>query len=236
MGRVLPFVLAGALWIYGVIDCAQTPRQKMPVGLSKPVWLAITLLVPAVGSLAWLLISRLAQADGGTKLPRRRPKGPSAPDDDPEFLANLDWQARKAHYQRQKAQREQAARDEAAAKAAAASAAAATSEPIIPVDGSAAVPPPDGLGGAAAGAVPEGAPADASPADAVGASPDSAGESAGPAGAGAGTPDDGAPDGGAATGAAPQTPESRAPRSIEEELAALEAQFRDDPEADGPEH
>lgn len=121
MPRVLPVVLAVALWIYGVIDCAQTPRHRMPAGLGKPVWLGITILVPALGALAWLVISRLAQADGGTKLPKRRPKGPTAPDDDPVFLANLDWQARKAHYQRQKAAQEQAARDAAAASAAAGS-------------------------------------------------------------------------------------------------------------------
>lgn len=109
MARVAPVILAVALWIYGLIDCAQTPPEKMPKGLSKPVWLLIVLLVPAIGALAWLVVKGLAATSGGQVGLRRKPKRPTAPDEDPEFLANLDWQARKAYYERQKKEREAAA-------------------------------------------------------------------------------------------------------------------------------
>ncbi|MDO5495878.1 MAG: PLD nuclease N-terminal domain-containing protein [bacterium] len=119
MPRIAPVILAVAVWIYGVIDCAMTPENRMPRGLSKPIWLLIILLVPVIGALAWLGVKWVAATGrtvpgSGRSTPPRRPKrkGPMAPDDDPEFLANLDWQARKAHYERQK--RERAAQEAAA--------------------------------------------------------------------------------------------------------------------------
>lgn len=207
-----------ALWIYGVIDCAQTPRHRMPAGLSKPIWLGITILVPAIGALAWLVISRLAQADGGTKLPKRRSKGPTAPDDDPEFLANLDWQARKAHYQRQKAEQEKAAREAAAAQAAAAGSGdpmdAAREQSQVARDAAAESP------GSTPASSPVGSPA-ADPAAETEPAADAAtapspGEAAAPGESSADEVED------------PASPAR--PRSIEEELAALEAQFDDDGE------
>ncbi|HZK05017.1 MAG TPA: PLDc N-terminal domain-containing protein [Actinomycetaceae bacterium] len=109
MARVLPVVLAVALWIYGLIDCAQTPEDRMPPGLAKPVWLLIILLVPGVGAVAWLVVKGIAAAstDGPGQGPvRRKKRGPIAPDDDAEFLANLDWQARKAHHERLRREKE----------------------------------------------------------------------------------------------------------------------------------
>lgn len=207
MPRVLPVVLAVALWIYGVIDCAQTPRHRMPAGLGKPVWLGITILVPALGALAWLVISRLAQADGGTKLPKRRPKGPTAPDDDPEFLANLDWQARKAHYERQKLAREQEKRDAAAAAAAA----AASGDPRDAFEMQAE---------AARQAAASDSPAEAGPAnEATDEAPDE-----GP------NEDPDAPDS-PVDGESSSTPQ---PSSIEDQLAALEAQFNELDEDEDP--
>lgn len=110
MPRIIPIVLAVALWIYGLIDCAQTPQHKMPPGLSKPVWLLIILLVPGVGALAWLVVKGIAVSGGATAV--RRTKRPMAPDDDAEFLANLDWKARKAHHERLKREKEQAEKAE----------------------------------------------------------------------------------------------------------------------------
>lgn len=102
MVRVLPVVLGIALIVYAFIDCLQTDERLVPPGLPKPVWLLLIGLVPVIGALAWLLVSRLP-TDGSS---RRRPTRPIAPDDDPEFLANLDWEARKAHHERLKRERE----------------------------------------------------------------------------------------------------------------------------------
>nr|NLD39682.1 PLDc_N domain-containing protein [Actinomycetales bacterium] len=144
MPRVVPFILAIAVWIYGVIDCAQTPEDRVPRGLKKPVWLIIVLLIPVIGSLAWLGVKWVAGSSsitksGGYRSPKR--KGPTAPDDDPEFLANLDWQARKAHYERQK--REQQAR-EASEKAGGTAAAAEEQDVPAPKEPSAEAEAPAG--------------------------------------------------------------------------------------------
>lgn len=106
MPRVLPIVLAVALWVYGLIDCAQTPEEEVPPGLAKPVWLLIIMLIPGLGAVAWLVVKGINKSSAGSPLGSRRQRRPSAPDDDPEFLANLDWQARKAHYDRLRRERE----------------------------------------------------------------------------------------------------------------------------------
>jgi len=103
MARVLPVVLGIALIVYAFIDCFRTPANQVPPGLPKGVWLLVIALVPVLGAIAWLVVSRLP-AQGNAR--GRRPR-PVAPDDAPEFLANLDWQARKAHYERLRREREQ---------------------------------------------------------------------------------------------------------------------------------
>lgn len=112
MGRIILFgiVIALALIVYALVDCARTPRHSVPPGAPKGVWIALILFVPVIGAVAWLFVSRSKGiASGGI---RRKPRGPIAPDDDPEFLADLDWQARKAHHERMKAERERAAQED----------------------------------------------------------------------------------------------------------------------------
>ncbi len=110
MPRLLPFILAAALTIYALVDCSLTPRDRIPRGLPKGLWIVL-ILVPIVGPVAWLLVSRLqgsAAYQGpkanlrGVRPPWGRRMQPVAPDDDAEFLADLDWQMRKAEYDRKK--------------------------------------------------------------------------------------------------------------------------------------
>lgn len=102
MARVLPVILGIALIVYAFIDCLRTDERSAPPGLPKAVWLLLIAVVPVIGALAWLLVSRLP--NDGTS--RRRNQRPVAPDDDPEFLANLDWEARKAHHERMRREQE----------------------------------------------------------------------------------------------------------------------------------
>jgi hypothetical protein len=86
---LLLYVLPAALTIYAVIDCAldnQVERTNLP----KWAWiLMIFLVTPYIGALAWLLVAKVARPkDGGGPVIGRRP-GPTAPDDDPEFLRKL---------------------------------------------------------------------------------------------------------------------------------------------------
>jgi hypothetical protein len=82
--RFLPFVLLVALTIYAAIDCLRTPEPEVKA-VPKPVWLLAILFVVLVGPVLWLLAGR----DRG-KAPRTAPRGPVAPDDDPDFLRRID--------------------------------------------------------------------------------------------------------------------------------------------------
>jgi Phospholipase_D-nuclease N-terminal len=91
------------LWVYCIFDVIATDEAVMR-NLPKVVWLLIVIFVPTIGSIAWLLLGRPEKAGfapgdstyraeprgrGIDRLPRRR-QGVMAPDDDPEFLAELD--------------------------------------------------------------------------------------------------------------------------------------------------
>lgn len=78
------------LVVYALVDCVRT-RSADVHGLPKVLWLALILLVPGVGALAWLLLGR----DRGTAAPPARRSGPVAPDDDPEFLWRLEQERRR---------------------------------------------------------------------------------------------------------------------------------------------
>ena len=66
--------------------------------MPKILWLVVVIVLPTVGSVAWLLLGRpegagLRPGDTSTyRAPRPRaiPPPPRAPDDDPAFLARLD--------------------------------------------------------------------------------------------------------------------------------------------------
>lgn len=110
MARLLPLALAFAVLVYALIDCVRTPQDEMPAGLPKPLWLVLIVLLPLVGPVAWLVAWRVSAGNrrgpgrpGPARgAPGRRPpsRGPVAPDDDPEFLARLERERRRAERQR----------------------------------------------------------------------------------------------------------------------------------------
>ncbi|WP_022917159.1 PLD nuclease N-terminal domain-containing protein [Ruania albidiflava] len=75
-----------AITVYSVIDCTRADERQRR-GLPAWLWVTVIIVLPGVGGLVWLLVSRLA----GEQRPRPpvRPSRPVAPDDDPEFLAGL---------------------------------------------------------------------------------------------------------------------------------------------------
>ena len=87
MRVVLPIIVAIGLAVYAVIDCLQTDPAEIR-GPRRPVWVAMILLLPIVGPVAWLVARR-----GGPRVfPSRRGRRstpPVAPDDNPEFLRQL---------------------------------------------------------------------------------------------------------------------------------------------------
>lgn len=90
MLRYLLYVLPVAFALYCVFDVLGSDAQRRR-GLRKALWLAVVVLVPVVGGVVWLLVSRQGRADSA------RPRGgaPVAPDDDPEFLFRLEQEQRR---------------------------------------------------------------------------------------------------------------------------------------------
>lgn len=99
--RAVAVILFIAVWIYGIILASLADQSKMPGGLRKGLWLAFTIIVPGIGS-AIFAVSYLLANDPTRPTGRGAPRpGPIAPDDDPEFLARLDDELRRQHYERE---------------------------------------------------------------------------------------------------------------------------------------
>lgn len=107
--RAALYVMALALLIYALIDCARTPDEDMPARMPKMLWIALIVLLTPVGPIAWVIVSRVKAAEerGGTvertvwssergpSFHRPVPPRPVAPDDDPEFLRRLEQDLRR---------------------------------------------------------------------------------------------------------------------------------------------
>lgn len=116
MLRALVYVVPIALAIYATIDLSRSlPEER--AGLPRWAWLAIIVLLPMLGPIVWIVVSRYYRAEtqprprprpvppvapgrgpvrGGPMRPPTRRPGPVAPDDDPEFLWRLEQQRRRA--------------------------------------------------------------------------------------------------------------------------------------------
>jgi hypothetical protein len=94
--RYLPFLISLVLTIYALFSCIQTEDEDVP-HLPKLLWVLLIVLVPFVGAITWLLMSRSHARKRQARTTGSRGSygaGPArrstAPDDDPEFLAWLD--------------------------------------------------------------------------------------------------------------------------------------------------
>ncbi|WP_287931809.1 PLDc N-terminal domain-containing protein [Arthrobacter sp.] len=97
--RYIPVIFGVVLFIYGLIDCIRSESGDVR-SLPKPAWIIVILLLPLVGVLLWFFLGRPRYAEAGSQAgPASAPRGPSfsgrasqfrAPDDDPDFLRNLE--------------------------------------------------------------------------------------------------------------------------------------------------
>ncbi len=86
MLRVLLAIATLALLLYALIDCIRTDASLVK-GLPKIIWILLIVLVWIVGPLAWILAGRHRSWEPPQRPARPRPL---APDDDPDFLRELD--------------------------------------------------------------------------------------------------------------------------------------------------
>ena len=109
-GGGILLVLGLVLWLYCVFDVIATDESSMR-NLPKFGWLVVVIILPTVGSLAWLLLGRPtgaglypggehpSQQRGGARRPQRsRPSAPrvqappKGPEDSPDFMKALEEQ------------------------------------------------------------------------------------------------------------------------------------------------
>ena len=84
MLRYLPLLIAVAVTLYALIDCARTEQEAIR-GLPKWGWLLIIIFIGTFGAVAYLIWGRPRRQGPG-----RGQKGRViGPDDDPDFLRNL---------------------------------------------------------------------------------------------------------------------------------------------------
>ena len=93
-------LVAVALTIYSMIDCARTERHQVR-SLPKTAWLLVILLLPLVGAGLWYLLGRPNTAHPGGPAPRSQ-----APDDDEDFLRQLEIWRRQQQRETELNQRE----------------------------------------------------------------------------------------------------------------------------------
>ena len=83
--RVVLIVAVLAIFVYGLVDVIRTDG-RLTRGISKPAWIIVMIVLPVVGAILWLLIGR----PRGTPPVRQNYSHPTSPDDDPDFLRNLE--------------------------------------------------------------------------------------------------------------------------------------------------
>ena len=101
--RMLPLLLELGLLIYCLIDCIQSGEEEIR-NLPKWAWIILILLFPLVGGIAWLVAGRPLRARhghgagppaGGAGYPGYGQKPyPIGPDDDPEYLDQIERRRR----------------------------------------------------------------------------------------------------------------------------------------------
>ena len=85
---VVPIVIL-AVFVYGLVDLIRTDA-RLTRGISKTAWVFVQVLLPLVGAVLWFLIGRPRATDAAPVAYSH----PIAPDDDPEFLRNLEIRRR----------------------------------------------------------------------------------------------------------------------------------------------
>ncbi|OUM42037.1 PLD nuclease N-terminal domain-containing protein [Arthrobacter sedimenti] len=111
MPRLLLFaaILGVAVVIYALIDCVMSRKHEVR-SISKTAWFVTILVLPLIGAGMWFLFGR-PRSEGPSGPRRPAPRTPTAPDDDPAFLQNLEAQRRQRAREQERRLREKEQRE-----------------------------------------------------------------------------------------------------------------------------
>lgn len=101
MSRVILAIVLIAVVVYAIIDCI-TADSRQVRGVPKAGWVAIIVLLPLLGALLWFFLGRPQRYNPPTQARRH----PTAPDDDPNFLRDLENRRRQLRREKELQARE----------------------------------------------------------------------------------------------------------------------------------
>lgn len=102
--RLIAVIVLVAIVVYAFIVALRLNPKRTPAGINKWVWVIFTIIPPVIGSIIFLVANYVTNArqrpvpGPDSKSPRSRAPGPTAPDDDPDFLRKLEEELRRAQY------------------------------------------------------------------------------------------------------------------------------------------
>ncbi len=88
MARLLLVLLIVALTVYAVADWVTRSREWTPGNVNRWLWLAVIVLLPVIGPLAWIIIGLVTRAEDRNQSPSA-PGADIPPDDNPEAISDV---------------------------------------------------------------------------------------------------------------------------------------------------
>ncbi|MER7361284.1 PLD nuclease N-terminal domain-containing protein [Nonomuraea wenchangensis] len=92
MAGVLIGLALLAFWLFSLFDVVTTPEDEVR-NVPKTLWIMVVVLIPLVGGLIWMARGR-PRAERQAWPVSPGPGMPKGPDDDPDFLRDLDRRMR----------------------------------------------------------------------------------------------------------------------------------------------
>ncbi|GAA3124359.1 PLD nuclease N-terminal domain-containing protein [Nonomuraea sp. NPDC049421] len=81
-----------AFWLFSLFDVVTTPEDEVR-NVPKALWILVVVLIPLLGGLVWMARGR-PRAPRAARPVTPGPGAPKGPDDDPEFLRDLERRMR----------------------------------------------------------------------------------------------------------------------------------------------
>lgn len=89
MARILLVVAVLAVTVYALADWASRSRTWTPGRVNRWVWLALIVLIPLIGPLAWIITGWVTRAEAARNPGAVPPTPVVRPDDDPDAISDL---------------------------------------------------------------------------------------------------------------------------------------------------